>query len=70
MLLAFAQARTGKAPSQLDVADVDAGLIGAFLRCLENERRQQRPHPQRPAGRHPLAATAMPPLRPSGARGR
>jgi integrase/recombinase XerD len=38
MLLAFAQARTGKAPSQLDVADVDASLIGAFLTHLEQER--------------------------------
>ena len=38
MLLAFAQARTGKAPSQLDVADVDAALIGAFLTYLEQER--------------------------------
>ncbi|MDA8330481.1 MAG: tyrosine-type recombinase/integrase [Candidatus Dormibacteraeota bacterium] len=38
MLLVFAQARTGKAPSQLDVADVDAKLIGAFLTHLEDER--------------------------------
>jgi integrase/recombinase XerD len=38
MLLAFAQARTGKAPSQLDVADVDAALIAAFLTHLEQER--------------------------------
>jgi integrase/recombinase XerD len=38
MLLAFAQARTGKAPSELDVADVDASLIGAFLTYLEHER--------------------------------
>jgi integrase/recombinase XerD len=38
MLLAFAQVRTGKAPSQLDIADVDAKLIGAFLTHLEQER--------------------------------
>src|SRR6516164_5484373 len=38
MLLAFAQARIGKAPSQLDVADVDARLIGAFLTHLEQDR--------------------------------
>ncbi len=38
MLLAFAQARTGKAPSQLDVADIDAALIAAFLTHLEQER--------------------------------
>ena len=38
MLLAFAQARTGKAPSQLDVADLDAALIAAFLTHLEQDR--------------------------------
>jgi site-specific recombinase XerD len=38
MLLCFIQARTGKAPSQLDVADVDAKLVSAFLTHLEAER--------------------------------
>jgi integrase/recombinase XerD len=38
MLLAFAQERTGKTPSQLDVGDVDASLVGAFLTHLEAER--------------------------------
>ncbi len=38
MLLTFTYARTGKAPSQLDVADVDAKLIGAFLTHLEADR--------------------------------
>ncbi len=38
MLLTFTYARTGKAPSQLDVADVDARLIGAFLTHLEADR--------------------------------
>ena len=38
MLLGFAQARTGKAPSQLDVADIDAKLIGSFLTHLEADR--------------------------------
>jgi integrase/recombinase XerD len=38
MLLVFAQARTGKAPSQLDVADIDARLVGAFLTHLEEDR--------------------------------
>jgi len=38
MLLVFAQDRTGKAPSQLDVSDVDATLVGAFLTHLEQER--------------------------------
>lgn len=39
LLLAFAQQRTGKAPSRLEVADLDAPLIGAFLDHLEQERR-------------------------------
>jgi site-specific recombinase XerD len=38
MLLCFIQAGTGKAPSQLDVADVDAKLVSAFLTYLEAER--------------------------------
>ena len=38
LLLGFAQQRTGKQPSQLDVADLDASLIGAFLEHLEAER--------------------------------
>jgi integrase/recombinase XerD len=39
LLLQFAQQRTGKQPSQLDLADVDAALITAFLEHLEHERR-------------------------------
>lgn len=38
LLLVFAQGRTGKAPAQLDLADIDASLIGAFLDHLEAER--------------------------------
>ena len=38
MLLAFAQARTGKEPSRLDVADIDVGLVSAFLTHLEQDR--------------------------------
>jgi site-specific recombinase XerD len=38
LLLAFATQRTGIAPSRLDVADLDAALIGAFLVHLETER--------------------------------
>jgi integrase/recombinase XerD len=38
LLLGFASKRTGKAPSQLDIADLDAPLIGAFLEHLETER--------------------------------
>ena len=38
MLLVFAQERTKKAPSRLDVADVDARLISDFLAHLELDR--------------------------------
>ena len=38
LLLRFAQQRTGKAPHQLDLVDLDAPLIGAFLNHLEAER--------------------------------
>jgi integrase len=38
LLLVFAQRRTGKPPSKLEVADLDAPLIGAFLDHLESER--------------------------------
>jgi len=37
-LLGFAQRRTGKSPCQLDLADLDAPLIAAFLDHLEHER--------------------------------
>ncbi len=38
LLLAFAHERTGKQPFQLDLDDLDAPLIGAFLAHLEQER--------------------------------
>jgi site-specific recombinase XerD len=38
LLVAFAQQRTGKAPSELEIGDLDADLIGAFLDHLEVER--------------------------------
>jgi integrase/recombinase XerD len=38
LLLVFAQQRTGKAPSSLSLADLDAALIGAFLQHLEDDR--------------------------------
>ncbi len=38
LLLAFAQRRTGKTPSTLQLEDLDAVLIGAFLDHLEAER--------------------------------
>ncbi len=38
LLLCYAQACTGKAPLELDIADLDAELIGGFLEHLEAER--------------------------------
>ena len=38
LLLTFAQEQTGKPPARLSVADLDATLIGAFLRHLEDDR--------------------------------
>jgi len=38
LLLTFASQRTGKQPCQLDIDDLDAELIGAFLKHLETDR--------------------------------
>jgi integrase/recombinase XerD len=38
LLLRFVQSRTGRAPNQLTIEDLDAATIGAFLNHLENER--------------------------------
>jgi integrase/recombinase XerD len=38
LLLGFAQARTGTAPSDLRLDDLDAALVGAFLEHLRNDR--------------------------------
>lgn len=38
LLLAFTTERIGTAPVNIDIADLDAALIGAFLNHLENER--------------------------------
>ena len=38
LLLCYVQARTGKQPSKLDIADLDAPVIGGFLDHLERER--------------------------------
>jgi len=38
LLLGFAERQTGKAPCQLDIGDLHAPLIGAFLEYLERER--------------------------------
>jgi integrase/recombinase XerD len=38
LLLVFAEQRTGKSPSDMDITDLDAPLIGAFLNHLETDR--------------------------------
>jgi site-specific recombinase XerD len=38
LLLGYAHQRSGKLPAQLDLGDLDAALIGAFLTHLEKER--------------------------------
>jgi site-specific recombinase XerD len=38
LLLVFAERQTGKPPSRLDIADLDAQAVGAFLSHLENDR--------------------------------
>ena len=67
LLLGYAAELTGRAPSALDIADLDAPLIGGFLDHLEHRARQQRPDPQRPPGRDPLP---VPVRRPRSSRTR
>ena len=55
LLLAFAQQQVRKEPCQLDFADLDAPLIGAFLNHLEQRPWQQPQDPQRKARSDPLA---------------
>ena len=38
LLLCYAERKVGKAPASLDMADLDAALIGSFLDHLETER--------------------------------
>jgi site-specific recombinase XerD len=38
LLLAFAAEQTGKQPSDLEIIDLDAPMVGAFLEHLENDR--------------------------------
>jgi integrase len=55
LLLRFAQQRLGKPPATLEVTDVDAALVGAFLDHPRNRARQLRRDPQQPPRRGPLA---------------
>ena len=59
LLLGFAQRRTGKAPSKLDIEDLDAVVVGAFLDHLERERHNSvRTRNNRLAAIHSLFAYA------------
>ena len=51
------RARPASRPPGSTSTDLDAPLIGAFLDHLRDRARQQRPHPQRPPGRDPLAVS-------------
>src|SRR5689334_23579411 len=42
LLVGFACAKTGKTPSALDIADLDAPLVAAFLDHLEADRHKDR----------------------------
>ena len=60
LLLAFAEPRTGKAPSRLDFADLDAPLIADFLGHLEDDRgNSARTRNARLAAIHSLFAFAV-----------
>ena len=39
LLLVFASDRKGNVPSKLDIDDLDASLVGAFLNDLEQQRK-------------------------------
>src|SRR6266540_5062060 len=65
LLLGHIHAQTGKLPSQLDLADLDAATIGGFLTHLEAARHNSAATPQQPAGSDPLA---VPLRRPPGPR--
>jgi hypothetical protein len=64
LLLAFAAARAGRQPHQLQVTDLDAETIGAFLTHLEKRAGQQHRDPQRQAGRDPVVLPLRCPARP------
>ena len=54
LLLTFVHQQTGKPPSKLQLEDLDAAMIAAFLGLPGDRARQQRAHPQRTPDRDPL----------------
>ena len=57
LLLSFAQERTDKQPCELDIDDLDAPLIGAFLTHLEHDRGNSARTRNGRVGGDPLAST-------------
>src|SRR6202034_1678081 len=59
LLVRFASEQTGKKPSQLDIGDLDAPLVAAFLHHLESDRHNSpRTRNNRLAAIHSLFAYA------------
>ena len=54
LLLRYAAGRLARAPTNLQVADIDAELVGQFLSFVETDTRKQRPQPQHTAVSNPL----------------
>ena len=54
LLLTFASEKTGKLPSRLDIDDLDASMIGAFLDHLEQDRGNSPRTRKRAPGGNPL----------------
>ena len=67
LLLGFAEAKIGKTPTRLILADLDAQLILSFLDHLEKERSNGAAQPQRPPGGASLLPEVCRPLRPDRA---
>ena len=68
LLLRFASQRTGKPPSELDIAQLDAPLIAAFLEHLQQERGKLGRDPQQPPRGDPLAVRIPRPAPPRARR--
>ena len=67
LLLEFAQKRLRTPAARLDLGQLDADLIGAFLEHLEHDRRKHSRDAQRQAGSDPLA---LPVRQPPSSRAR
>jgi hypothetical protein len=68
LLLTFAAEQTSKAPTDLDIDDLAAPLIGRVPGPPRTRARQHHPHPQRAPGRDPLAVSLRRPAPPRARR--